>query len=147
MHVLYSRLKTLSLSPLWKVCPDWPPPVEGGKRRRHVSIILHLGSGVAERAKPLHLKPDLVVRLSVERLSPKHHLGFLILCCVVLLGRVRTRSNSNGSTNSSLLMSNYSKYLQVSFLPLWLPVSEALWSVEKDCSGKYVIHGCRERVP
>jgi hypothetical protein len=33
-------------------------------------------------------------------------------------------------------MSNYSKYLQASFLPLRLPVAEALWSVEKDCSGK-----------
>lgn len=40
----------------------------------------------------------------MERLSPKHHLGLLVLCRVVLLGGVRARSNSNGSTNSSLLM-------------------------------------------
>lgn len=33
-------------------------------------------------------------------------------------------------------MSNYSKYLQTSFLPSRLPVAEALWSIEKDYPGK-----------
>lgn len=33
-------------------------------------------------------------------------------------------------------MSNYSKYLQASFLPLRLPVAEALWNIEKDWAGK-----------
>ena len=33
-------------------------------------------------------------------------------------------------------MSNYGKYLQASFLPLRLPVAEALWSIEKHCPGK-----------
>lgn len=33
-------------------------------------------------------------------------------------------------------MSNYCKYLQAFFLPLRLPVAEALWSIEKDCPGK-----------
>lgn len=33
-------------------------------------------------------------------------------------------------------MSNYSKYLQAFFLPLQLPVAEALWSIEKGSPGK-----------
>lgn len=43
-------------------------------------------------------------------------------------------------------MSNYSKYLQASFLPLRLPVAEALWSIEKDCPGKIRHTQLQERV-
>lgn len=44
-------------------------------------------------------------------------------------------------------MSNYSKYLQASFLPLRLPVAGVLWSIEKDCSGKIRHTQLQERVP
>lgn len=43
-------------------------------------------------------------------------------------------------------MSNYSKYLQASFLPLRLPVAEALWSIEKDSPGKIRHTRLQERV-
>lgn len=43
-------------------------------------------------------------------------------------------------------MSNYSKYLQASFLPLRFPVAEALWIIEKDCPGKIRHAQLQERV-
>lgn len=43
-----------------------------------------------------------------------------------------------------ITMSNDCKYLQAFFLPLRLPVAEALKSIEKDCPGKIRHRQCRK---